>query len=720
MNSPSTAAPMPASAQTLDNRKLVPLAIACIIAAMAFGWLPDVRIRLAELTDWAAVRAALPGSPALQVLAILAASFGVIMVLSLLRRLVSGASPLQILRERCYESPPLRALIALAYGMILIVLAMLVCIAGKLALMAFVSYQNHSRLDAETIVPGLCAIGGALLVNFVRTRFRDRALALGPICPPKVSVAVRKITHGIPTRMLTAVGSERFPNQIAPHWRRDLLVRFVGGLALFAITGAILWALVGEGRYPTGVGPYISRALAAFVQARDMAVGHTTLAGYILTAYLAAGMLLVIQLSNREYLFFPFYVAQFLTLGLSVGLVGCALALAHPLAAVLCLAAVCAIWGWRLWSDLRAAWRYRRQQKVYVPLSDLVERYTPFLGMLTADPAFELPYMSPDALSERITLGARNIAGASFLVTRHFARYMRLAQVHHRRCAAAFLRFLTVDRYPGVSDGWPTGLPLREVPVPVWDEQLFPIHAPEGYVNWLDPLTLPAAWNVVRLCWRCGGSGIVTETEYYSETEYYTEYINGQSAQRTRQVQKSRQVTRTCPVCAGGGRLEHHQILYTKWRRLMPASVDPFMPMPELIEDAEERTFFRARYVEDRQPVPVSYECGGFSEPLRAAMFSAADTLAAQNGQHGQQVCRLLGGRLYRSELAVCGFNMIRVRFSRLRSRLGWFFGKRPEFYFPRLPMSWSMVGTMVLSPPLLVLAWTVAAMVARAIVRSI
>lgn len=45
----------------------------------------------------------------------------------------------------------------------------------------------------------------------------------------------------------------------------------------------------------------------------------------------------------------------------------------------------------------------------------------------------------------------------------------------------------------------------------------------------------------------------------------------------------------------------------------------------------------------------------------------------------------------------------IGARFLHLSGRVGWFFGRRPEFYFPQLPLSWSMVGTLVFLPPLAV-----------------
>ncbi|MND05529.1 hypothetical protein D3C83_263740 [compost metagenome] len=49
----------------------------------------------------------------------------------------------------------------------------------------------------------------------------------------------------------------------------------------------------------------------------------------------------------------------------------------------------------------------------------------------------------------------------------------------------------------------------------------------------------------------------------------------------------------------------------------------------------------------------------------------------------------------------MCGYRTICIRFEKLWGRVGWFFGRRPEFYFPRLPISWSALATCVFLPPL-------------------
>ena len=60
-------------------------------------------------------------------------------------------------------------------------------------------------------------------------------------------------------------------------------------------------------------------------------------------------------------------------------------------------------------------------------------------------------------------------------------------------------------------------------------------------------------------------------------------------------------------------------------------------------------------------------------------------------------------GLRYRADFQICGFRTIRIQFRQLGGRVGWFFGKRPEFYFPRLPLSYETVATFVFLPPLVI-----------------
>jgi len=51
----------------------------------------------------------------------------------------------------------------------------------------------------------------------------------------------------------------------------------------------------------------------------------------------------------------------------------------------------------------------------------------------------------------------------------------------------------------------------------------------------------------------------------------------------------------------------------------------------------------------------------------------------------------------------------LRIEYQRLPGEVGWFFGRRPEFYFPTLPLSWSAVGTALFVMPFLAMTFLAA-----------
>jgi len=67
---------------------------------------------------------------------------------------------------------------------------------------------------------------------------------------------------------------------------------------------------------------------------------------------------------------------------------------------------------------------------------------------------------------------------------------------------------------------------------------------------------------------------------------------------------------------------------------------------------------------------------------------------------------------LYRADFQVTGLWAMRIEYQRLPGEVGWFFGRRPEFHFPSLPLSWSAVGTALFVVPFL--AMTFLAIVSR------
>jgi hypothetical protein len=354
--------------------------------------------------------------------------------------------------------------------------------------------------------------------------------------------------------------------------------------------------------------------------------------------------------------------------------------------------------AFRAGADLSRARAYARVKRTLDPIADDIDAQLPDLEKLAADCVFRQPALNGDALATRLAHGCRNVQEKGLLVTRNFARYLGEVDVHFQDCVMAQLRFLTVRRYVTLDAGVGTCQALRYPQVPQWDEQRFPVNPPKDFINWIDPLWLGSEWNVVVVCGQCGGSGRVLEHYQEAKTEYYTDH-QGRSQSRTVYVTKSRWVT--CPRCGGCGRLLHQQILNTQWQRLQPTVTTPEMRMAELVEDAEEVTFAHLPVKENRHLVSAPKSAAAPTNAAIKRLAQAARALAALHSNHARAVEQLHDARLYRADFRVCGFRTIRMTFRRLGSRVGWFFGKRPEFFFPRLPLSWATLGTFVFLPPL-------------------
>jgi hypothetical protein len=180
--------------------------------------------------------------------------------------------------------------------------------------------------------------------------------------------------------------------------------------------------------------------------------------------------------------------------------------------------------------------------------------------------------------------------------------------------------------------------------------------------------------------------------------EYYTD-LQGKYQKRTVYENKERWVT--CSTCSGCGRLHHQQVLNTQWQRLQPTVTGPEMMLAELVEDADEVTFMHLPMNENRRVLPPALKAAMPPCPARDRLVRSAQALSARHLAHAAAVEKLHDGIVYRADFRVCGFRTVRMAFRRLAGRIGWFFGRRPEFYFPRLPLSWAAVAVAVFLPPL-------------------
>jgi hypothetical protein len=135
------------------------------------------------------------------------------------------------------------------------------------------------------------------------------------------------------------------------------------------------------------------------------------------------------------------------------------------------------------------------------------------------------------------------------------------------------------------------------------------------------------------------------------------------------------------------------------------------MSMPELVEHAEENIYFRRPLVEKGIILNSGDDICVGDETLRSEMRKSGERLKSQTEGLCKKIVELTKDRyVYRADFIVGGLHAMNIRFAFLLSRSGWFFGKRPEFHFPRLPIGWATIATWLFLSPLALLAWLVTA----------
>jgi hypothetical protein len=609
----------------------------------------------------------------LTALTICIVGFGLTLFLTLVVRFHHGLTWDELRRARCYEVVPLRALLWLATGVawLLFLTDALLCAARILQLL------SGEKRTAVTIITAILTGTLAWPLYRLGRLTQRRLIELPPIDPPAVAVGNASFRRGIPEEVFSDLGSERFPNHVDPNRHADLWIRCVLALALVGLL-VLLYHL--NSRLPA---THLSQPLLVISSPRVAAAVFDV---GLLLALASATLLAVLLYDNRDYTFLPFRAALVVKLVLgSALLLGVVLLQAKPAALLGAAGAAGLACLVRLGADLRSTWRYGRMKKVYNPIAQTLREHSPYLPTLVQQPGYQLPALHLDALHQRICQGCKNVEERGLFVTRHFGRFLDVLEVEHHDCAMVLLRYLTWRRYMSLGGGAGTYEPLHYPQVPYWDLDRFPLHPPEGYVEWLDPLGLGSEWDAVLSCGGCGGRGYVEHT--VSETH------NNQTTTRTER--------RTCGSCGGSGRLKHQQILNTHWQRLLPLVTHPDMRVPELVEDAEDVVYLHMPLAEDGESVPTTVRLTVPPGPVTDQLLSTAKVAVEMHPKHAKQIEELHGGTLHRADFLVCGYRTIRIRFEHLFGRQGWFFGRRPEFYFPRLPLSWSALGTCVFLPPL-------------------
>jgi ABC-type amino acid transport system permease subunit len=605
------------------------------------------------------------------------------LVLTLLSRTFAGATPFYLIRSRFHEIPPVRALLHLTFWTIRGAGVWSGIVAAQQGLRAWNTWDSGNR--GHAVITGV-ALLVTVLTWKIGTWFQSHAVDKRDIPAPQVRVRVKGIRNGISEELLRHLGLERFPNEYGAGWKSGLWTRALLAIAFWCCAGtmALGWLHPDDS-------PMADQIVIMTLRVLEQ-IPHYSTAQLLFPGTCCLVPLLCLLFTNRDYLMASFPSVLLLN---ALLLSGCAaqvlLISRNPQSADGWLAILFALHGWRYSSDINRAWGYFRMRRVYKPIVERIRRHFFWIDEMPTRPDCALKPLEEHHLRQRIAQGATNLEEYGVLTTRNYGRFLRVSDVHHQPFAAAMFRYLTVRRFVGTSGGTGTSRMLQHPVVPRWNEDLFPLKPPSSYVNWTDPLWLNSSWDIVSICGRCSGRGWVERTE----TENYTD-SSGKS--QTRSVTKRE----TCGSCGGTGRLQYSQILNTQWQRLMPTLTSPEVPLPELLEDAEERVYYSLPLIEDRTPLARQGINGGLEQEYFQDVHAEALSLTANIAEESDEVMKLHGGEyLYRADFQLTGFHVITIRFPRLLFQRGWFFGARPEFHFPRVPLSLSMLATLTFFPPL-------------------
>jgi hypothetical protein len=638
---------------------------------------------------------------------------------SFLRRWLAGARVRDLLAYGCYEWLPGRGIHFIVVGCLwtfMIGCGLAIAAAG---LRILAQFDESKTPDWKSAIAMLIGTGLVFLVARGLYRLYSATfIEVKNVNLPQVKVSVRSIRSLRDAGDTSRIGTEKFPNHISPFFGIGLLTRHILRLSVFLAFLLQLFVAIPLDIKTEQRVDWLEQLSQWQGQLR--AIYHTHIdtirswdlpkSSCLVGIYFCMGLLLMLLNSNRHYLLirFPQAMLYSLMLAAAVWIQVCNLGqvgewdLAIVYAAMLVL-----LWllGRRWNQDLKLAATYRRTKKYLNPISDLIRNAIHvFLDRVQKDRYCRLPELDAVQLSERITRGAHNIEESDPLVTRFFGRFMRVARVAAERCSTASLRFMTINRFTELGNYWPSYGPLVEPSVPMWDESIFPIHPPEGFATCRDSIRLPDCYNPIYYC-----PPTETRTETYYETESYYEWDSSTNSNvyKTRTVQKTREIQVTCSKCNGTSRLEYARYLITTWQTHRPTIVSPHMSMPELVEYAEETLYFRRPMVEHGVILNGEADiCVGESR-LQDEMRRAGERLAAKTDALCKRIVELTKDRyVYRADFIVGGLQAMNIRFAFLRSRSGWFFGKRPEFHFPKLPIGWATISTWLFLSPIALLIW--------------
>ncbi|MDD1428332.1 zinc finger-like domain-containing protein [Dolichospermum sp. ST_sed9] len=587
------------------------------------------------------------------------------LIFAIIHGLINGASINELIQTRFYELFPVRIIFwtlfgILGYGLLVFLFAGLSNIYNMI-----INGAYSSELGKKLLLNFLFESIFGLLLLFVK----NCLLAIPNHHPIPVKNQGVTIRYGIAPRLFKELGSERFPNEISTKNSQERIVRWIIFLVGLFCVGLVVFMLIKNDEYSLKID-----FKTPIIESLSYDVSWQKIICYFL--FLTVPTLIILLLfNNRDYRFIPFSNSLIIKSGFLIISILCLTLLNFSIyTVIITIALIMATYGFRAIADLTLESTYKRIKQVYNPIATTIKQHTPYLDQILDDPHLKLGSLENDLLINRISQGCRNVEERGVFVTQNFARFLNLVEIQYQEFAVAMLRYLTVRRYITLSSGSGTSRWLQQPIVPMTDLQLFPLNPPSGYVNRIDPpLMLPSQWDVVKTCGTCSGKG-------------------------TRRVRRR---SRTCSTCGGRGRLEYTQILNTQWQRLLPLITHPNIPVPELVEDAEEQVIFDLPLTENFTTIAKSARIIHPSTPLAKDIYKTGNQLEKLHNIHSKEVEALHNGSLYRADFQIASFRTIMIEFVNLGGRIGWFFGRRPEFYFPRLPLCYTTILTIAVLPPL-------------------
>jgi hypothetical protein len=594
------------------------------------------------------------------------------LLVSLLHRFKHGVSLGKLINSHFYEILPIRSLL----WTMLISFGYLDLFITKVFIHHLYPIIFDSDNPPESIVPVIASGISVAGMSGLIWALSNYLLKVPNYDSTSIKSDRISTSYGIPSELLKNLGSERFPNQISAANYRDKTIRIlivIQGLIAIAV---ISFLVFNHEKYHLTVD--LDTTIAT-VKSNYPPLVNGIFIGLMLTTPTSIALLLW---NNRDYTLLTLPKTLYFKIIFLVIFIDCTIWMGLNFYPTVIVGSIVIIaYAVRSIVDLTLEIKYQKIKSVYNPIAQKIKSYTPYLDLIASDPNLNLgDCLELESLIERIDRGCKNIEERGIFVTRNFAQLLKIIKIHHQEFAVAMLRYLTVNRYMTRADSFATNRCLQDPHVPIWDLMIFPLHPPSGYLDWLDPLRLPSRWDIIETCDGCNGSGNVS---------------TGNEGERT------------CGSCDGCGKLKYPQILTTQWQKLLPLVTYPEIPTPELVEYAEEQIVYQLAFTENFSACNQSARVRVASNPLTTKMDETVRQLEKFQQFHQQEVADLQGGLLYRADFQIACFRTIAIEFANFGGSRGWFFGKRPEFYFPRLPLSWSTVLTFVLLPPLWVVLFT-------------